>query len=150
MPILILTSVKCSFRYWQNAVHATANTVGRSTIVTFKLVKLGAACLTWKALQEVTMISCWSIPNHLQRKKAGTMKNRGFIKSTDHRPTDHRPTDPPTQLSYLKDLITERLSFYRTLTQLRKLFRFIFYCLMNNICLHNFEYLQKKTWLLIK
>ena len=60
----------------------------------------------------------------------------GFIKSTNyrppttyHRPTDHRLTDHPTQSSYLKDLATERFSFYGTLTQLRKLLRFIIYCI---------------------
>ena len=64
--------------------------------------------------------------------------NRGFNKSTDHRPTDHRslthrptgwpntdppthwPTDPPTQISptqktrfYFKDSIIKKYSFYR-------------------------------------
>ena len=71
-----------------------------------------------------------------------TYISKGFIKSTDHqptdppthqppttysptyRPTDHQHTNPLTQLSptqltrfYLKDLINEEYSFYRTQTQ---------------------------------
>ena len=56
----------------------------------------------------------------------------GFIKSTHHRPSDHQPTDH-LSLTHrpidLKDLTIEKFIFYRTLTQLRKLFWFIIYCI---------------------
>ena len=67
--------------------------------------------------------------------------------STTNPSTKRPPTHQPTDLVIIfKNLTIERILFYRALAHLRKLFRFIIY-LMNNICLQNFERLQKKKCL---
>ena len=74
--------------------------------------------------------------NHQKNPHISCMSNNlhsaVFFKSTNHQPTNHRPTDHwPTNPSFLKDFIMERLSFYRTFGQPRKLFRFVNHRLNN-------------------
>ena len=86
------------------------------------------------------------------------LKLTGFIKSTDHRPNSHRPTDHrllthrPTDPMILFERLSNRKIFILQNTHTAENIISVYYLLhlMNNICLHSFECLQKKTWLLLK
>ena len=115
-----------------------------------------------KVKKNIKKISSFVLRKSRLRQRKGFLKKNmysewmnflGFIKSTDHLPTDHRPlthqpTDHrPTDLIISFKRLGNRKIFILQNTHTAENIISVCYLLhlMNNICIHSFERLQKKT-----